>query len=132
MGDMADYYNEYQADSMEEMLDYETGRYSENEAIERGILDEDGSMPNIDPIWGVHDAESLKHELDKCELELRRANVPKPKKKYFWLSSNGALFDPVKMSTQHLKNAIRQAERMRVNHPVVSQMREILKGRSDG
>jgi hypothetical protein len=52
MGQHADDYNNIQADSLEDLTDYESGKISRLEAIERGILNERGEIEGTDTTWG--------------------------------------------------------------------------------
>jgi hypothetical protein len=65
MGEMADFYNEEQEDSLIDIDLYQSGQISKLEAIDRGILDQDGSFflgtPNPEP----QDFDSLTKELDQ-------------------------------------------------------------------
>ncbi len=71
MGQHADDYNDFQAQSCEDLLDYESGSIDKLEAIERGVLDENGCYTQNVTVWGVHDVESLVHELDVLSLMFR-------------------------------------------------------------
>lgn len=116
MGEFADYANEDQAQSLEDLLEYESGQMTDTEAFERGIID------------GVHDVHSLRAELDRCELaflRLERARNPEQ----FWVSG-GKLYRPNEMTTQHLKNAVGYSERNGFTGGIVSQMRDELERRT--
>jgi hypothetical protein len=139
MGEFANYFNDEQAQSLEELCEYESGQISDAEAIERGILDEDGSLPNDAPTtWGVHDVASLEVEMLKCETALNKVlNKKKPilvktgVKESYWRSGD-KLYKPSEMSTKHLENAIKFAKRNNDNHPIVKEMIAELEGRCGG
>jgi hypothetical protein len=67
MGEMADFYNEYQAQSMEDLMAYESGQMSFYEAMQRGVI-VNGELPSI-TTWGVHDVNSLEELSKECDLE---------------------------------------------------------------
>jgi hypothetical protein len=123
MGEFADYANDDQMQSLEELLEYESGNMSDAEAFERGIVGENGELPEI-TVWGVHDVHSLEAELDRCELALLRLERAR-KAKQFWVS-NGKLYLPHEMTTQHLKNALAYSERNGFKGVIVSQIRDEL------
>lgn len=131
MGEFADYANDDQMQSLEELMLYESGGISNEEAIERGILDEDGSIPTHVTTWGVHDVASLKAELDKCSSILfgigRRSREPEPEQ--VWVSG-GKVCRPSEMTTAHLTNAIAFAKRKRMTGPAVDAMKRELKRRT--
>lgn len=127
MGEFADYANEDQMQSLEELLEYESGNVTDAEAFECGIIDENGELPEI-TVWGVHDVHSLKNELDRCELALLRIERARSPEQ-FWVS-NGKLYRPHEMTTQHLKNAVAYSERNGFTGGIVSQMRDELERRS--
>lgn len=123
MGEFADYANDEQIQSLEDLMDYECGSLSEQEAMDRGILDEDGTCPNV-TVWGVHDAQSLEDELNKCELEFIKNKPLAPlTRKQFWFS-NGKLVHPKNMTTEHLKNAIKFAEKRKMTGPAVEEIKK--------
>lgn len=72
MGEMADFYNEYQGQTLEEITDYLEGRISKEKAVEEGILQEDGSMFPGTPNPPPQDFNSLVEELDMLSLLMRR------------------------------------------------------------
>jgi hypothetical protein len=119
MGEHADASNDEQAQSLEELLEYESGGMSDIEAIEQGILDEDGSIPTNGTTWGVHDVESLVAELDKCDAALLASERRLARqRKQAWVS-NGKAYKPSEMTTPHLENAIAYAERKGIKGPIV-------------
>jgi hypothetical protein len=133
MGQHADDYNDLQIQSIEDSLSYQMGQMTEQEAYEKGVLNEFGELPTGSPVWGVHDANSLANELELIDgmfakVELRR--LRKERSEQVWCSG-GKIFRPKDMTTLHLINAIKYAERNgEGDEPVVEQMREELELRS--
>ena len=72
MGEMADLYNQYQEDTLEEISDYLEGRISKLDAVEKGILQEDGSLFPGTPNPPPQDFNSLVEELNILSLLMRR------------------------------------------------------------
>jgi hypothetical protein len=129
MGEFADYANDEQMQSLEELMLYESGGISKHEAMERGILDEDGSIPTHVTTWGVHDVNSLEAELDKCDAALLAIERRSRKKEQVWVSG-GQVYSPSKMTTAHLTNAIAFAKRKRMSGPAVDAMKRELERRA--
>ena len=129
MGEFANYANDEQAQSLEDLLAYESGHISFDEAIERGVLDEDGSYSTKITTWGVHDVHSLQNEIYKCELVLRRLQSPSVEKQQVWVS-NGKVCKPSDMTTKHLENAIKYAERKGMCGPAIEALKKELKKRT--
>jgi hypothetical protein len=127
MGEFADYTNDEQTQSLEELMEYESGSISKHEAMERGILDEDGSIPTNITTWGVYDAHSLISEIDKCNLALLRSERRKEEKQV-WIS-NGKICSPSEMTDSHLKNAIGFANRKQMEGPAVEALKAELEQR---
>jgi len=130
MGEFADDANEEQSQSLEDLLAYESGQLSLEEAMERGIVDEHGAIPTQITTWGVHDVHTLLNELNRCELiirgyEHRQQSPQKP----VWVS-NGKVCDIKKMTTQHLKNAIAFAKRKGMTNCAVEALKAELLTRS--
>jgi hypothetical protein len=130
MGEFADYANDEQVQSLEDLLDYESGNLSKHEAMESGVLDEDGSIPTKITTWGVHDVNSLLNELAVCESTLMLLDY-KPKRvnrktEQVWVSG-GSRYKPSEMTTLHLKNAINYAKRMKMISPVVDALKAELR-----
>jgi hypothetical protein len=129
MGEFADYANDEQMQSLEELMLYESGGISKHEAMERGILDEDGSIPTHVTIWGVHDVDSLEAELDKCDSILLAIERRSRKPEQVWVSG-GKVYSPSEMTVSHLTNAIAFAKRKRMTGPAVDAMKRELKRRA--
>jgi hypothetical protein len=129
MGEFADYANDQQMQSLEDLMTYEAGHMSDEAARDCGVIDEDGTLPNI-TTWGVHDANSLLAELDRCELLLASSTRPRlpVKKERVWVSG-GKVCVPSEMTTLHLKNAIAYAERNGMNCEAVEALRAELQRR---
>lgn len=73
MGEMADYYNDYQAQTLEDLLNYQSGTMGVEEAIDCGVLDEFGSLDVNAPILvGVEDINSLIVRLNECDLAITK------------------------------------------------------------
>lgn len=125
----SDYANDEQIQSLEDLLDYETGSISQQEAMERGVLDEDGSMPTHVTTWGVHDVNSLEAELDKCDSILLAIERRSRKPEQVWVSG-GKVYSPSEMTVAHLTNAIAFAKRKRMTGPAVNAMKRELKRRT--
>lgn len=134
MGQHADDYNDLQIQSIEDSLSYQMGQMTTEEAYENGVLNEFGELPNGSPVWGVHDAHSLANELELLEGTLAKIQVNrlrKEKSEQVWVSG-GKIFRPKDMTTLHLSNAIKYAERNgEGDQPVVEQMRKELETRND-
>lgn len=131
MPEFADYANDEQAQSLEDLLAYESGQISFEEAIDRGVVDETtGELPNI-TTWGVHDIHSLVHELDKCDLYFAPNRQPrKIEPEHYWRSGN-KLYRPKEMTTAHLRNAINYAKKEGIDGPIVAMMQNEFKKRHD-
>lgn len=125
MGEFADYANDEQIQLLEDFLDYETGSISEQEAMERGILDEDGSIPTHVTTWGVHDIDSLVAELNTCDAALLGVKCRSRKPEQVWVSG-GKIYKPSEMTVAHLTNAIAFAKRNRMTGPSVDAMKREL------
>ena len=129
MGEFADYANDEQVQSLEELMLYESGSISKHEAMERGILDEDGAIPTHVTTWGVHDVDSLEAELDKCDSILLAIERRSRKPEQVWVSG-GKVYSPSEMTVAHLTNAIAFAKRKRMTGPAVDAMKRELKRRT--
>lgn len=129
MGEFADYANDDQMKSLEDLMLYESGGISKHEAIERGILDEDGSIPTHVTTWDVHDVDSLEAELDKCDSILLAIERRSRKPEQVWVSG-GKVYSPARMTVAHLTNAIAFARRKRMTGPAVDAMKRELKLRN--
>lgn len=133
MGEYADHVNDEQANSLEELMSYESGEIDFTEAMKRGILNkEDGSIPTQVTTWGVHDVHTLLQQLMECELVLETISNRQSTNnlQQVWVSS-GKICEVSKMTTQHLKNAIRYAERNNMTGNAVNSLINELSNRSD-
>jgi hypothetical protein len=133
MGEFADYANDEQVQSLEDLMSYECGSISDQEAMERGILDEDGSIPTHITTWGVHDVASLEAEIYKCDsillgVERRQRRQESRKREQVWVSG-GKVCKPSEMTTKHLENAVAYAERKNMKGPAVTALHDELKRR---
>jgi len=125
MGQHADDFNDYQSSSLEDLMAYESGSISKQEAVSRGILDSDGSMPTNVTTWGVYDVKSLEAELTNCELRIAEDSLRKlrnsRKTKQVWVSG-GKAYSPKEMTINHLENAVKYANRNGICGKVVDEM----------
>jgi len=120
----------------EELYDYLSGGMSTEEAMKKGVLSEDGSLPiNAPNRYGVHDVESLNNELIRLDYQMaiiasRRHNKKPPEPR--WISADGKIHTPRTMTTPHLENSIKYAKRVGIdNQQIVQDMRNELQRRSN-
>jgi hypothetical protein len=134
MGQHADDAIDRACSEEEKLYDYLSGGMSTQEAMERGVLNEDGILPLDAPNrYGVHDVESLEHELIRLDYEMAKAVAHKLNKKPpepRWVSADGKVHAPRTMTTSHLENSIRFAKRNGIdNQQIVQDMRNELQRR---
>ncbi len=126
-------------DAINEALDAEVrysmhaaGELSDREAYEEGLIDEHGCVPNeVMHLYNqVDDQFSLEHKLEVASLELQLAlqrKESKPKIQVWY--SEDKTYLPHQMTTTHLTNAIKYAEREGIKEPIVDDMKYELEQR---
>jgi len=134
-------------DFLEEVFDYEylherhaSGDISDHEAYELGLIDEFGCVPKevMHHYNQVDDIHSLNIKLQQASLELEIYLLKQELKQrkaqttvQVWVDKQGKKYLPSQMTTAHLINAIRFAERSKdfCNQPLIQTMKQELEKR---